>query len=261
MRYSKLILLFAALLLAPTARLSAQAIVGAWSYGDTASTDSSSTGVFVFLSNGVYFHAESAASDANGQTGMERGTYSWDSVTDIFTLHSIIANSDGQWGLSHDPGPGGSFTFGLSGDTAFDGFLTRVTGGSAIVGAWTYGDFENPTPNGVGVFVFLSNGVYFHAESENSDPNGQNGMERGTYSWDPVTGSFTLHSIIANSNGQWGLSHDPGPGSSFSFEISGDTAFDGFMTRVTAVPEPSTYAAFAGLGALGLALWRRRALS
>ncbi len=27
---------------------------------------------------------------------------------------------------------------------------------------------------------------------------------------------------------------------------------------VSAIPEPSTYAAFAGLGALGLAFWRRR---
>lgn len=37
---------------------------------------------------------------------------------------------------------------------------------------------------------------------------------------------------------------------------AGEMYFDNFS--VTAIPEPSTYAALAGLGALGLALWRRR---
>lgn len=37
---------------------------------------------------------------------------------------------------------------------------------------------------------------------------------------------------------------------------SGQMYFDNLS--VSAIPEPSTYAAFAGLGALGLALWRRR---
>ncbi|MBX3738546.1 MAG: PEP-CTERM sorting domain-containing protein [Candidatus Didemnitutus sp.] len=37
---------------------------------------------------------------------------------------------------------------------------------------------------------------------------------------------------------------------------AGQMSYDNFA--VSAVPEPSTYAAFAGLGALGLAWWRRR---
>ena len=46
--------------------------------------------------------------------------------------------------------------------------------------------------------------------------------------------------------------------------ISGDSMFaDNFSvvagaTAMSAVPEPSTYAAIAGLGALGLAFWHRR---
>lgn len=40
---------------------------------------------------------------------------------------------------------------------------------------------------------------------------------------------------------------------------SGDMTFDNFSV-VSAVPEPSTYAMLAGLGALGLVLWRRRAM-
>ena len=38
--------------------------------------------------------------------------------------------------------------------------------------------------------------------------------------------------------------------------VSGDMTLDGFA--VSAIPEPSTYAMVAGLGALGLAFWRRR---
>jgi hypothetical protein len=41
-------------------------------------------------------------------------------------------------------------------------------------------------------------------------------------------------------------------------DFSGNSAA-GFPVAVSAIPEPSTYAAFAGVFALGLAAWRRRA--
>ena len=49
-------------------------------------------------------------------------------------------------------------------------------------------------------------------------------------------------------------------GVSHNLEIgSGAMTFDNFQyTGLSAIPEPSTYAALAGLGALGLAIWRRR---
>jgi hypothetical protein len=46
----------------------------------------------------------------------------------------------------------------------------------SLIGAWTYGDTSSPTSTGTGVFVFLSNGAYFHAESDNTD-DGANGMD------------------------------------------------------------------------------------
>jgi len=56
----------------------------------------------------------------------------------------------------------------------------------------------------------------------------------------------------------------------FYFEVFGNSNVAGAISAgsmyadnfaVSAIPEPSTYAAFAGLGALGLALWRRRQLA
>ena len=53
----------------------------------------------------------------------------------------------------------------------------------------------------------------------------------------------------------------------FNFEVFGNSNIAGAISAgsiyadnfsVSAIPEPSTYAAFAGLGALGLAFWRRR---
>ena len=37
-----------------------------------------------------------------------------------------------------------------------------------------------------------------------------------------------------------------------------DVYFDNFSVTGVAIPEPSTYAVFAGLGALGFVAWRRR---
>lgn len=260
-------LFIATLLLALINPVRAQSLVGAWTYGNTASPTSSGTGTFIFLSNGVYFHAESenTADAANGQNGMERGTYTWDSGTGSLTLNSVAANTNGDWGLS-SVGTGNSISFTVTGDSLLaDGSttMTRVTGSSSIVGAWTYGNTLTPTSSGTGAFVFLANGVYFHVESENTADaaNGQNGMERGTYSWDSGTNTFTLASVDVNTNGQWGLSHDPGQGNSFSVVVSGNSLIaDGGtpLARVSAIPEPSTYAMLAGLAALGLAAWRRR---
>ena len=102
---------------------------------------------------------------------------------------------------------------------------TRVTGASPIVGAWSFG---NPAVgNDSGVVVFLPNGVYFEAEDGDStpatgDPSGHDGIEHGTYAWNPTTGIITSSQAPApyvDTNGEWGLSHT---GTNFTARVSAD---------------------------------------
>ena len=64
----------------------------------------------------------------------------------------------------------------------------------------------------------------------------------GTTTFGLDLADFTLGSVIS--------------GYDFSLDLFADTLR--LTATASAIPEPSTYAALAGLGALGLALWRRR---
>ena len=89
---------------------------------------------------------------------------------------------------------------------------------SDILGGW-YSTNTGGAQSDVAI-TFFSDGTYFAAEvgSSISDPNGQDGMERGTYSWDPQTGAFSVITQV-DTSGEWGLSHS---GSDVTIQISGD---------------------------------------
>jgi len=251
---------------------SAQALVGAWALGDPSVADSGS-GVVVFLNNGYYFHVEDTSPDSGpwGFDGFERGTYTWNSGTGAFSVNAL-QDTNGDIGLSSLYS---SATISVSGNTLTltdaDGpdtgsfQINRVTGAQPLVGAWALGD-PSVADSGSGVVVFLDNGYYFHVEdtSPDSGPWGFDGFERGTYLWTPGTGAFSVNAL-QDTNGDIGLS---GLYSGALVSVSGNTLTladaDGPDTgsfqidRVTAIPEPSTYAALAGLGALSLVAWRRR---
>lgn len=75
----------------------------------------------------------------------------------------------------------------------------------AIVGSWFI--------NGAGeskstaVLTFLANGTYLMAEDgdRSLDPSGKDGMERGTYKWNPTTKAFSSKTLV-DTTGEWGLS-------------------------------------------------------
>jgi len=172
----------------------ASPIVGAWVRNNGAEGDSE---VLVFLANGIYFHAEDSDVDT-----MQRGRYLWDEETGGLNLTPETQAGDSELPLS--------FNFSIEGDVAASGEFQRVASETnPFVGGWSFGDATS-ADTGAGIVVFLENGVYFHAEDIEADPPfEQDGMERGTYSWNPETRDFSA-TQTADTNGQIGFSDPEG---------------------------------------------------
>jgi len=71
-----------------------------------------------------------------------------------------------------------------------------------------------PQPDNIVVVTFLDSTHYFMGEYGDStlsgDPNGMDGMEHGTYTWDANTGAFSAN-VTRDDNGEWGFSHPQDP--------------------------------------------------
>jgi len=90
----------------------------------------------------------------------------------------------------------------------------------SVVGAWYFGDTRSDDS---GVVVFLDNGYYFHIVNAEpiEAPQGYDGFERGTYSWNPATGAFAATTLY-NGDGDLGLSGLSGL-SGLKATVNGDT--------------------------------------
>lgn len=95
----------------------------------------------------------------------------------------------------------------------------RVPSPSELIGSWSYRDGEG---NNI-VMSFVDSGTYVisNDEDETADDNGQDGFEIGSFSINEQ-GAVNITEILADTNGQWGLSH-PCEGETFVFQIGGDT--------------------------------------
>ncbi|TVP78658.1 MAG: hypothetical protein EA353_07865 [Puniceicoccaceae bacterium] len=197
-------------------------LLGGWwveGSGSGLAGDAGGTAVVVFLQDGIFYMAQDGDSiaDPNGQDGMERGTYTWDPSTGAFSVN-VITDTNGEWGFSH-MGPDPAITVWADssrmrldpdeGEDDFNIFRRVMKGPSAgIIGTYYIAEPEEPTHDNV-AFVFLPNGEYLFAQDGDVevDPNGQDGMERGTYTWDRETGDFFVNTLV-NTSGGWGLSSD-----------------------------------------------------
>ena len=72
------------------------ALVGGWHFSD--GTDLVGA---IFYPNGEFSFAQFGAADIHGHSGIERGTYAWDPVTQLFTAN-VTLDTNVEWGFS-DP--------------------------------------------------------------------------------------------------------------------------------------------------------------
>jgi Ca2+-binding RTX toxin-like protein len=96
-----------------------------------------------------------------------------------------------------------------------------------LVGAWRVQDDEGNTA----VVWFLPDGTFISAEDGPADdPTGQDGIEAGTWQWNPGTHAFTAN-LTVDTTGEWGLSH---AGTGLMLMVTGNT-------MSLAIPGDDTY--------------------
>jgi hypothetical protein len=185
-----------------------QAIVGSWYIGNIEDLGSTDQIVFTFLEDGTFLVADKGTTDADGTSGLEYGTYSWNETSGALTM-TYSVNTDGGWGTSSAgitsaTVSGDTLTF-FGTDTPPEGFVVPrlISAVDSIVGSWLFVEDGDRM-----VFTFLPDGTYLLADKGNSvtDPDGTDGIEQGTYSWNASTGVLTWVTLV-NTDGEWGLSH------------------------------------------------------
>ena len=204
-------------------------IVGTWYMGNPGGgTDQIA---FTFLADGTFLVADkgTVANDPSGTSGLEWGSYTWDSATGAFSLNTTI-NTDGEWGLS----PHGGITTSVTA-TVVDDVLT-LTGHEesfsiprlmsppdSIVGSWYNAPNDPEGGTDQIVFTFLADGTFLVADKGTvaRDPNGTSGIEWGTYTWDAATGATTIN-VQVNTDLQWGFASFAQETIQMTLDVQGD---------------------------------------
>jgi len=182
-------------------------LVGSWVVGSP-TIPTEPVVVVTFLDASHFLYVEEGTQDADGDDGLERGTYSWNPLTG--ELHAQVDyDGNGEWGLSHARGDlrvrvdGNELIYAdADGETQ----LVPVQRDSAnpLVGSWTSGDPSDPEPL-LAVVTFFDESHFLLAQ-HGGNPAGSNGIERGTYSWDPATGAFSAI-VTVDTNDDSGFSN------------------------------------------------------
>lgn len=185
-------------------------IIGTWK------VESQDSELFIALSfnaAGNLMLAIHGEASNGGYTGVENMSYSWDRLTNALSFE-VISDANGTWGFSHLEVK--SFT--ITGDSTAELItidndnneeqivqMSRLSKtDNAIVGTWVLPNEEMPESGQSTVINFFGDSTFLLIENPGALP----GMEFGTYTWDAVTGQFSVN-ITADINEDAGFSHAP----------------------------------------------------
>lgn len=192
-------------------------IVGTWLLQPTTGPVE---GAIAFMTDGTYYLIQSENDDVTGAPGFERGRYTWNSATGAFRITTLVdtngdlggSSANGQLGLSASISANTLTIIDPLDDPGSDPLtltrLDRVPG--TFIGGWVRGDAN--APNHSMVYIGLPDSTYFMANDNDpaEEPNGRDGIERGTFTYDPISGVLTGTPLV-DTNGVLGFSDVEGP--------------------------------------------------
>lgn len=217
-------------------------IVGSWIGQNLGS--SQSTVVASFLADGEFFlyNEGNSSLDPSGQSGMEYGTYKWNSSTGAFTAVDIT-NSVGGWQsmplISNLSVTGNTLSVSVHNTVVTLASVPSVT--NSFLGSWYF-----PNQEGAEVVTLLAGGKYFDAgywfDPATNSP-GQS-IERGTYTFDSITGATTMTSVFKTDGyqgpgGSSGIVTVTGDQMAFISSINSNDSSNGTRVAPSAVPLPA----------------------
>jgi hypothetical protein len=162
---------------------------------------------FVDSTHYLIVSAENAVPESGVFTGLEYGTYTWDSVTGVGTLATQIFDTNGTGGAS---GSSSTVQFSFHGDSLTvggptDGYMQfprlKSSATNPYVGSW-WSAFPDAIPGNAGgvLIAFIDDTHCLLAQAENSPTSG---IELGTYT---IDASNVLHTVLTvDTNGDSGF--------------------------------------------------------
>ncbi len=175
------------------------AVVGTWTLG--ASSDNAFI-TLVLLADGRFMYMEGSGNTPNG---LEAGTYSYNATAGTLTFN-VSSDFNGNGGIG--PGLNGvalpvsvvngelSITFAQGDVGVFD---RQPVNASGIAGTWMMPVSANEP---FSLLVLYADGRFMYGEGSGEEPNG---MESGTYIYNPSTGTLGFTTLFDN-NGDGGIS-------------------------------------------------------
>lgn len=141
-------------------------------------------------------------------TNLEVGTYQWNASTGVITATPNGEAGEEDLGLKPAVGSylitasGDQLLIAEQGDDEPPVVMTKLNSESGLTGGWYYQE------EGTIVLTAFTETNYFMGQyvQDSQDEWGHNGIEYGTYTYNPVTKEYRVETVI-DTNFQWGFSH------------------------------------------------------